>query len=71
MISSDDPDSPFSEKGDSGAVLLTILDEKHHGIGIIYVDDQGANYNITERETIAIFLIYALDQFTSEKKYDH
>lgn len=72
-ISSDDRENPegkFSTNGDSGAIVLTILDEKHHGIGIIYggnVDDRGANRKITEREIIAVFLKYALDQFTNEK----
>lgn len=50
--------------------MLTILDNKHHGIGVIYgdsLDDRGANNSISEKESIAIFLKKAIDQFTTEK----
>lgn len=50
--------------------MLTILDDKHHGIGVIYgdsLDDRGANNSISEKESIAIFLKKAIDQFTTEK----
>lgn len=69
-ISSDDPKNPFSTNGDSGAIVLTIIDGKHYGIGVIYggsLDDRGANSSITENESIAIFLKKAIDQFTTEK----
>lgn len=69
-ISSDDPKNPFSTNGDSGAIVLTIIDGKHYGIGVIYggsLDDRGANNSITENESIAIFLNKAIDQFTTEK----
>lgn len=68
-ISSDDPESPFSTNGDSGAIVLTILDQNHHGIGVIYggsLDDRGANNSITEKESIAIFLKKAIDRFSTE-----
>lgn len=68
-ISSDDPESPFSTNGDSGAIVLTILDQNHHGIGVIYggsLDDRGANSSITEKESIAIFLKKAIDRFSTE-----
>lgn len=69
-ISSDDPTNPFSTNGDSGAIVLTIIDGKHYGIGVIYggsLDDRGENISITENESIAIFLKKAIDQFTTEK----
>lgn len=69
-ISSDDPERLFSTNGDSGAIVLTILDGKHHGIGVIYgghVDNREAGINIPENESIAIFLRNALDRFTREK----
>lgn len=69
-ISSDDPKNPFSTNGDSGAIVLTIIDGKYYGIGVIYggsLDDRGANSSITENESIAIFLKKAIDQFTTEK----
>lgn len=69
-ISSDDPESPFSTNGDSGAIVLTILNENHHGIGVIYggsLDGREANNSFTEKESIAIFLKKAIDQFSTEK----
>lgn len=69
-ISSDDPESPFSTNGDSGAIVLTILNENHHGIGVIYgggIDGREANNSFTEKERIAIFLKKAIDQFSTEK----
>lgn len=68
-ISSDDPENPFSTNGDSGAIVLTRIDGKLYGIGVIYggsLDDRGANSSITKNESIAIFLKKAIDQFTTE-----
>lgn len=69
-ISSDDPDNPFSTNGDSGAIVLTIIDGKHYGIGVIYggsLEDREAKSSITENESIAIFLKKAIDKFTAGK----
>lgn len=69
-ISSDDPENPFSTNGDSGAIVLTIIDGKHYGIGVIYggsLEDREANSSITENESIAIFLKKAIDKFTAGK----
>lgn len=69
-ISSDDPERLFSTNGDSGAIVLTILDGKHHGIGVIYggsLEHRDAEINIPRNESIAIFLKNALDRFTREK----
>lgn len=69
-ISSDDPENPFSTNGDSGAIVLTIIDGKHYGIGVIYggsLEDREANSSMTENESIAIFLKKAIDKFTAGK----
>lgn len=69
-ISSDDPERLFSTNGDSGAIVLTILDGKYHGIGVIYggnVDNRETGINIPENESIAIFLKNALDRFARER----
>lgn len=69
-ISSDDPERLFSTNGDSGAIVLTILDGQHQGIGVIYgghVDNREVGINIPKNESIAIFLKNALDRFTREK----
>nr|XP_034316397.1 uncharacterized protein LOC117685919 isoform X2 [Crassostrea gigas] len=69
-ISSDDPENPFSTNGDSGAIVLTIIDGKHYGIGVIYggsLEDREAKSSITENESIAIFLKKAIDKFTAGK----
>lgn len=69
-ISSDDPKSPFSKKGDSGAIVLTILHEKYHGIGVLYGEMDsviGENNKTIGQESIAIFLKDALDRFSREK----
>lgn len=61
VISSDDPKRSFSTYGDSGAIVLTIHNEKHHGIGVIY------GKVVDEDKSIAIFLKNALDEFTRNK----
>lgn len=68
-VSSDDPERLLSTNGDSGAIVLTILDGKY-GIGVIYggnVDNREIGINIPENEIIAIFLKNALDRFTRER----
>lgn len=70
-ISPDKSESLFSKNGDSGAIVLTILNGKHHGIGVIYggqVNDREAKHNIPEDETIATFLKKAVERFKNEKK---
>lgn len=69
-ISSDDPERLFSTNGDSGAIVLTILDGKHLGIGLIYggsLEHREAEINIHRNESIAIFLKNALDKFSKGK----
>lgn len=69
-ISSEDPERLFSTNGDSGAIVLTIQDGKHHGIGVIYggnVDIRDTGIKIPENEIIAIFLKNALDRFARER----
>lgn len=66
-ISTDDPERPFSTNGDSGAIVLTILNGKHHGIGVIYggsLEHREAKIDTSRNESIAIFLKNALDRFT-------
>lgn len=66
-----DSGTPFSTNGDSGAIVLTILNGKYHGVGVIfggYLDTRGVENQSTQNETIAIFLKNALDRFTREKK---
>lgn len=69
-ILSDDPERLFSTNGDSGAIVLPILDGKHLGIGLIYggsLEHREAEINIHRKESIAIFLKNALDRFSKEK----
>lgn len=61
----------FSTNGDSGAIVLTILNGKYHGVGVIFggnLDARGAENNSTQNETIAIFLKNALDRFIRERQ---
>lgn len=71
VISPDVPGKSFSTNGDSGAIVLTILNGKYHGVGVIFggnLDARGAEINCTQNETIAIFLKNALDRFIRERK---
>lgn len=66
-----DSGTPFSTNGDSGAIVLTILNGKYHGVGVIFggnLDARGVENQSTQNETIAIFLKNALDRFTREKE---
>lgn len=59
------PNGLFSDKGDSGAIVLTRLGGKLHGLGVIY----GGELSLPEcksihKDTIAVFLKRALDRFT-------
>lgn len=50
--------------------VLTIIDGKHYGIGVIYggsLEDREAKSSMTENESIAIFLKKAIDKFTAGK----
>lgn len=66
-----DSERPFSTKGDSGAIVLTILNGKYPGVGVIYggnLDARGAENKSTQNETIAIFMKNALDRFIRDSK---
>lgn len=50
--------------GDSGVIVLIIIDGKYYGIGVIYggsFDDWGVNISIMENESIVIFLKKVID----------
>lgn len=69
-ISTDDPERLFSTNWDSVAIVLTILDEKHLGIGVIYgesLEYREAEINIHQNESKARFLKNAIDRFSREK----
>lgn len=64
------PKSPatlFSEEGDSGAIVVTIIDGMHHGVGMVYGSHlelwNSTNTN-TRIPTVAIFLKNALERFS-------
>lgn len=69
-----EPKSPatlFSDEGDSGAIVMTIINRMHHGIGMVF----GSHFELEESSnkstkipTVAIFLKNALDRFTSRRK---
>lgn len=66
-----DSEKPFSTNGDSGAIVLTILNGEYHGVGVIYggnLDARGAENKSTQNETIAIFMKNALDRFIRDRK---
>lgn len=68
-ISSEDPERLFSTNGDSGAIVLTIQDGKHHGIGVIY----GGNVDIRDtgkRDHCNIFE-KCLRPICERKKHEH
>lgn len=64
------PKSPatlFSDEGDSGAIVVTIINGKHHGIGMVFgshLEPEKSSNKSTKIPTVAIFLKNALDRFT-------
>lgn len=68
------PKSPatlFSEEGDSGAIVVTIIGGIHYGVGMVYgshLDLLNTNNESTKIPTVAIFLKNALERFTRRKQ---
>lgn len=68
------PKSPatlFSEEGDSGAIVVTIIDGLHHGVGMVYgshLDLWKTTNKSNKIPTVAIFLKNALERFTRRKE---
>lgn len=68
------PKSPatlFSEEGDSGAIVVTIIDGLHHGVGMVYgshLDLRKTTNKSTKIPTVAIFLKNALERFTRRRE---
>lgn len=64
------PKSPatlFSDEGDSGAIVVTIINGMHHGIGMVFgshLEPEKSSNKSTKIPTVAIFLKNALDRFT-------
>lgn len=66
-----DSERPFSTKGDSGAIVLTILNGKYYGVGVIFggnLDARGEENKSAQNETIAIFMKNAIDRFIRDRK---
>ena len=54
----------FSDKGDSGAIVLTRKDERLHAVGVIYGDFDSREFkSVHGKESSAVFLINALNRF--------
>ena len=65
----DCPRKVFSEKGDSGAIVLTRINRKFHAVGVVYGGDlKLPGFNNIREETIAVFLRRALDRFSEAKR---
>lgn len=68
-----EPKSPatlFSDEGDSGAIVVTIINGMHHGIGMVFgshLELKESSNKSTKINTAAIFLKNALDRFTSRR----
>jgi hypothetical protein len=68
---SDDEDNKFSEKGDSGAVVLTRIRSQHYAIGMVFggqFDVLEAECRSAKNESIAIGLKKAVNRFSSHRK---
>lgn len=67
ILSRSECSSKFSDKGDSGAIVLTKVGGRLYGIGVVY----GGGLKLPDcknirEETIAVFLKRALDRFTDK-----
>ena len=67
ILSRSECSSKFSDKGDSGAIVLTKISGRLYGIGVVY----GGGLELSDcknirEETIAVFLKRALDRFTDK-----
>lgn len=68
------PKSPaifFSDEGDSGAIVVTIIKGMHHGLGMVFgshLEPEKSSNKGTKIPTVAIFLENALVRFTSRNK---
>lgn len=66
VILLDDFENLFFMNGDSGVIVLIIIDGKYYGIGVIYggsFEDWEVNSSIMENESIVIFLKKVIDKF--------
>ena len=65
----DCPRRVFSDKGDSGAIVLTRINRKFQAVGVVYGGYiQVPGFNNIREETIAVFLRRALDRFSEAKR---
>ena len=65
-------ESKFSDQGDSGSIVLTRDKEKLFAVGVIYGDcfDVRKSENCHGNESIAVFLINALNRFNIAKQQE-